>query len=57
MNMSLATMNILYFADDSILKNIKFDKIVDIFQQVNLELASVNKWLSTKKLYLNIDKT
>ena len=54
--MSLSTMNILHFADDST-SHIKFDTNVDISQQFNLELAYIDTWLSANKLYLNIDKT
>ena len=47
MNMSLSTINILHFADDSTLY-IKFDKNIYVSQQVNLELASKNKLVMCK---------
>ena len=51
----LSSLKVLHFADDSTLYK-KF-KSTDIVPSVNADLASLNKWLSANKLYLNVDKT
>ena len=56
MHNALASMDVIHFADDSSLY-IRLNKTVNISDQANCELNSVNDWLSANKLYLNSNKT
>ena len=56
MHNALASMDVIHFADDSSLY-IRLNKTVNISDQANCELNSVNDWLSANKLCLNSNKT
>ena len=51
----LSSLNIIHFADDSTLYR-KYCS-AEVSNDANLDLASLNSWLSANKLYLNVDKT
>ena len=56
MSNPLSNLRTVHFADDSTL-HISMNKNEDISSQTNAELAIINRWLISNKLYLNTDKT
>ena len=56
MSESLSRLKVIHFADDSTL-HLAMIKNENIAPTVNTELAVINTWLISNKLYLNIDKT
>ena len=56
MSNSLSGLKVVHFADDSTL-HLSMDKNENIGPRINDELAIINTWLVSNKLYLNIDKT
>ena len=56
MSNPLCNLKTVHFADDSTL-HVSMNKNEDIAPQINAELAIINTWLISNKLYLNIDKT
>ena len=51
----LSSLNVIHFADDSTLYG-KYSS-AEVSNDANLDLASLNSWLSANKLYLNVNKT
>ena len=56
MSNSLSCLKTIHFADDSTL-HLAMNKNENIALRVNTELAIINTWLISNKLFLNIDKT
>ena len=56
MSNSLSCLKTIHFADDSTL-HLTMNKNENIALRVNAELAIINTWLISNKLFLNIDKT
>ena len=56
MSNSLSDLKVVHFADDSTL-HISTVKNQNNTSEINNELDSINTWLTSNKLYLNIDKT
>ena len=56
MSNSLTSLEVVHFADDSTL-HLSMNKNENIGPRVNEELAIINTWLISNKLFLNIDKT
>ena len=56
MSNPLSSLEVVHFADDSTL-HLSMNKNENIGPRVNEELAIINTWLISNKLFLNIDKT
>ena len=56
MSNPISNLKTIHFADDSTL-HLSMNKNEDIAPRINSELEIINAWLTSNKLYLNIDKT
>ena len=56
MSNPISNLKTIHFADDSTL-HLSMKKNEDIAPRINSELEIINAWLTSNKLYLNIDKT